>query len=74
LAGEAEMIFCMTAAVRKAVVEMLPAFEGKTYCLSNEVDIDDPIGKGMAAYVNCARQIQSLVKMRFDELKIVARA
>ena len=68
LAADAEMIFCMTAAVRKAVVEMLPAVEGKTYCLSNEVDVRDPIGKGMAAYVDCARQIQRLVQLRFDEL------
>ena len=70
LAAEAEMIFCMTSAVRKAVIEMLPSVEGKTYCLSNEADVDDPIGKGMAAYVNCARQIQRLVQMRFDELRV----
>jgi len=68
LAAEAELIFCMTTAVRKAVVEMLPAVEGKTYCLSNEVDVPDPIGKGMAAYIECARQIQRLVQLRFDEL------
>ncbi|HEV8428030.1 MAG TPA: hypothetical protein VGQ41_09045 [Pyrinomonadaceae bacterium] len=74
LAAEAEMIFCMTAAVRKAVVEMLPSVAGKTYCLSNEVDVDDPIGKGMAAYVNCARQIQRLVQLRFDEVSLGAAA
>ena len=68
LAAEAEMIFCMTSAVRKAVIEMLPSVEGKTYCLSNEADVDDPIGKGMAAYVSCARQIQRLIQLRFDEL------
>lgn len=68
LAAEAEMIFCMTGAVRKAVIEMLPAVEGKTYCLSNDADVPDPIGKGMAAYVDCARQIQRLVQLRFDEL------
>ena len=68
LAAEAEMIFCMTSAVRKAVIEILPSVEGKTYCLSNEADVDDPIGKGMAAYVSCARQIQRLVQLRFDEL------
>jgi len=49
LAAEAELIFCMTSAHRKAVIEMLPAVEGKTYCLSTEADIDDPIGKGIAA-------------------------
>jgi len=68
LAAEAELIFCMTKAHRKAVVEMLPAVEGKTYCLSTEIDVDDPIGKGLAAYVDCARQIQRLVQLRLNEL------
>ena len=68
LAAQAELIFCMTRAHRKAVVEMLPEVEGKTYCLSTEVDVDDPIGKGMAAYVDCARQIQRLVQLRLNEL------
>ena len=68
LAAEAELIFCMTKAHRKAVVEMLPEVEGKTYCLSPEVDVDDPIGKGMAAYVDCARQIQRTVQLRLNEL------
>lgn len=70
LAAEAELIFCMTSAVRKAVVEMLPAVAGKTYCLNAEGDVDDPIGKGIAAYVACARQIQNLVRLRFEEIKI----
>jgi protein-tyrosine-phosphatase len=68
LAAEAEMIFCMTTAVRKAVIEMLPSVANKTLCLSDDADVPDPIGKGMAAYVNCARQIQRLVGLRFDEL------
>ena len=49
---------------------MLPEVEGKTYCLSNEVDVDDPIGKGMAAYVACARQIQQFVQSRLNELRL----
>jgi protein-tyrosine-phosphatase len=71
LAAEAELIFCMTKAHRKAVVEMLPQVAGKTYCLSDEADVDDPIGKGMAAYVDCARQIQRLVQLRLNELSLV---
>ena len=70
LAAQAELIFCMTKAHRKAVVEMLPSVEGKTYCLSEEVDVDDPIGKGMAAYVACARQIQQFVQSRLDGIQI----
>jgi len=62
------LIFCLTSAHRKAVIEMLPAVEGKTLCLSSEVDIADPIGKGMAAYIDCARQIQQFVRLRLDEI------
>ena len=69
LAEQAELIFCMTSAHRKAVVEMLPAVAYKTYCLDAEVDVDDPIGRGMPAYLACARQIQTLVQLRLDEIK-----
>ena len=69
LAEQAELIFCMTSAHRKAVVEMLPAVAYKTYCLDAEVDVDDPIGRGMPAYIACARQIQTLVQLRLDEIK-----
>ena len=72
LAEQAELIFCMTSAHRKAVVEMLPSVAFKTYCLDTETDVEDPIGKGMAAYVACARQIQRLVQLRLDEIKLPA--
>ena len=74
LAEQAELIFCMTSAHRKAVVEMLPSVAFKTYCLDTEVDVDDPIGKGMAAYVACARQIQRLVQLRLGEIKLLGPA
>jgi protein-tyrosine-phosphatase len=70
LAEQAEMIFCMTAGQRKAVIEMFPSVAGRTYCLDIETDIPDPIGKGMPAYVACARQIQDLVRVRFDALSL----
>lgn len=72
LAAHAEFIFCMTSAHRKAVVEMLPSMAGKTYCLSAETDVDDPIGKGIDAYVNCARQIQQFVRLRLNEIGLAA--
>jgi protein-tyrosine-phosphatase len=71
LAEQAELIFCMTKAHRKAVIEMLPAVAGKTYCLDVEADIDDPIGKGMPAYVACAQRIQQLVQFQFNEIGLV---
>ena len=72
LAQQAEMIFCMTSAQREAVIKMLPAVAGKTYCLDSQADIGDPIGKGMDAYLNCARRIHDLVRLRFDELNLKA--
>ena len=74
LAEKAELIFCMTKAHRQAVVEMLPSVAGKTYCLDTQTDIPDPIGKGMPAYIACARQIQRLVQLRFDEINLAAPA
>jgi protein-tyrosine-phosphatase len=70
LAQKAELIFCMTKAHRQAVVEMLPSVAGKTYCLDTQTDISDPIGKGMPAYIACARQIQRLVQLRLDTLNL----
>lgn len=72
LAQQAEMIFCMTSAQRDAVVKMLPAVASKTRCLDEQTDIDDPIGKGMEAYLNCARRIHDLVCLRLDELNLKA--
>ena len=75
LAEKAELIFCMTKAHRQAVVEMLPSVAGKTYCLDiTQADIADPIGKGMPAYVACAQQIQRLVQLRFDEIRLIPAA
>lgn len=68
LAEQAEMIFCMTSAHRKAVIEMLPWVAGKTYCLDPAGDIADPIGKSQEAYLNCALRIRSLMSLRFDEI------
>jgi protein-tyrosine-phosphatase len=70
LAHEAEMIFCMTSAHRKAVIDMIPSVAWKTYCLDPQGDLEDPIGMGLAVYLDCARRIQGLVRMRFDELSL----
>lgn len=70
LASEAELIFCMTKAQRQAVLELLPQFASKTFCLHVETDVDDPIGKGMAAYVACAQQIREFVQLRLSEIRL----
>jgi protein-tyrosine-phosphatase len=72
LAQQAEKIFCMTGAHRDAVIKLLPDVAGKTFCLDVEGDIADPIGKGMEAYLTCARRIHELVHLQFDELNLKA--
>ena len=67
LAHQVERIFCMTQAHRNAVINLVPAAAEKTQCLDPDGDVEDPIGKGLGAYVNCARHIHSLVRLRFDE-------
>lgn len=73
LAHQAEMIFCMTSAHRKAVIAMIPSVAGKTYCLDPEADIEDPIGSPLEAYLKCASHIQRLVRWRLDEAQLHAR-
>ncbi|MDX6383800.1 MAG: hypothetical protein QOK48_1373 [Blastocatellia bacterium] len=68
LAHQVEAIFCMTQAHRNAVINLVPGLAAKTKCLDPNGDVDDPIGKGMAAYVNCAQRIHGLVRLRFDEI------
>ncbi len=68
LAEQAEMIYCMTSAHRKTVVELFPSVAWKTCSLDPLGDIGDPIGMGLAVYATCARRIQNLVRLRFDEL------
>lgn len=67
LANQVERIFCMTQAHRNAVINLVPAAAAKTQCLDPEGDVEDPIGKGLGAYINCAQHIHSLVRLRFDE-------
>lgn len=70
LAHQVEKIFCMTRAHRKAVINLVPGAEAKTECLDPDGDVADPIGSGLAAYVDCARRIHRLVQLRFDELDL----
>jgi len=68
LADQVEKIFCMTQAQRNAVVEIAPAAAEKTLCLDPAGDVEDPMGSELGNYVDCARRIHSLVRLRFDEI------
>lgn len=70
LAHQVEKIFCMTEAHRNAVIDLVPAAAAKTHCLDQNGDVEDPVGKGLAAHVNCAERIHGLVRQRFDEMDL----
>lgn len=68
LAHEVERIFCMTQAHRNAIIDLVPAAAAKTQCLDPDGDVEDPMGRELMTYINCARRIHSLVQLRFDEI------
>ncbi|HMG72705.1 MAG TPA: hypothetical protein VK582_04325 [Pyrinomonadaceae bacterium] len=70
LAHQVERIYCMTQAHRSAVLAMLPSAAEKTQCLDPDIDVQDPVGSGLDAYLQCARNIHTLVRARFDELDL----
>ena len=68
LAHEVEKIYCMTEAHRNAVIDLIPTAAAKTQCLDPDGDVEDPVGRELAAYVNCATRIHGLLRLRFDEI------
>jgi protein-tyrosine-phosphatase len=70
MARRVEKIFCMTQSQLSAVIDLVPEAAAKAQCLDPEGDVEDPLGGGPAVYVNCARRIQGLVRLRFDELSL----
>jgi protein-tyrosine-phosphatase len=70
LANQVEKIFCMTQAHRNAVIELIPSAAVKTQCLDPSADVEDPTGSGLPAYIDCARRIHDLVRLRFDEISL----
>lgn len=74
LAQRAEAIFCMTEAQRRELTARLPATRSKSHLLHPEADIGEPHGKGPDGFLDCALQIQDLVRHRLNGLGIRAGA
>lgn len=68
LVEKADVIFCMTASHRDAVIAFFPEASAKTFTLDPAGDIADPLGKSLDSYVETAKNIQQLVRVRFQEL------
>jgi molybdate transport system ATP-binding protein len=70
LAQRAEAIFCMTEEQRRELTARFPATQPKSYRLHPDEDIGDPHGKPLEGFLDCALQIQDLVRHRLNGLGI----
>ncbi|HEV7505058.1 MAG TPA: ATP-binding cassette domain-containing protein [Thermoanaerobaculia bacterium] len=66
LAQRAEAIFCMTEEQRRELTALFPAAQPKSYRLHPDEDVGDPHGKTLDGFLDCALQIQDLVRQRLD--------
>ena len=74
IAQKAEVIFCMTDEQRKELIAMFPEAASKTHCLQPLGDIDDPAGKGPAAFAELAGLLERLVGERLTTLGVSGAA
>jgi len=65
---QAEVIYCMTEAQRKAVIGLFPQAAIKAKRLDPDGDIEDPIGSAFEVFLRCAERIRESIRFRFDEL------
>lgn len=70
LVQRAEAIFCMTEEQRRQVIAQFPATQPKAFRLDPDADIGDPHGQALAGFLDCARQIQALVRHRLNGLGV----
>jgi protein-tyrosine-phosphatase len=61
LVGRAEVIFCMSEALRRSLVERFPMASSKARRLDPDADIDDPGGRDEGSYQTLAEQLHRLV-------------
>ena len=68
LIQQASVVYCMTEGHRSQVVDLHPWAAFKTRCLDPDGDIEEPAGSEADAFMNCARRIQGLIRLRLDEV------
>jgi L-threonylcarbamoyladenylate synthase len=71
LAERAEAIFCMTEEQRRELAARFPAAQPKSYRLHPDADLGDPHGKPLDVFLDCAQQLQGLVRLRLNGLGIL---
>jgi len=67
--SDAEVVFTMTAAHRKAVLSLDPAADAKVFTLDPDAkDVPDPIGGPLEVYRQTARRLLELIRGRLEHL------
>jgi protein-tyrosine phosphatase len=74
LVEQAAVIYCMTNTHRDTVINLHPSAAWKTRCLDPGGDVEDPAEGGPEAFLKCAKHLQMLIRRRFDEMGLKARA
>jgi protein-tyrosine-phosphatase len=63
---ESDVVYCMTAGHREAILVLAPELSGRVHCLDGR-DVAEPAGRDYGSYIDCARQLQVLVRRRVSE-------
>jgi len=70
LIDQADCIYVMTRSHAGAVAAAVPSAEAKTKLLSDDGDIEDPIGGGVSVYESCAANIEKALTKRLGEVRL----
>jgi len=70
LVSSAELILCMTESQQQIAAARFPDASDKIVCLQAEGDIEDPTGKGPAAFSSLVSLFQNLVAAKLDVMGI----
>lgn len=64
---EMDVILCMTASHKRALIEKFPALQEKIYTMKEYVglkgDVVDPYGGTLAVYTNCAKELSEYIEL-----------
>jgi protein-tyrosine-phosphatase len=69
LCRESDVVFCMTAAHRTAIIALAPELSGRVHCLDGDGDVAEPAESAYQSYVDCAQQLRTLVRLRISEIE-----
>lgn len=75
LANYADLILTMTNGHRNAIINQWPELTPRVHVLStDDRDISDPIGGSLEVYQSCAKQIESNLQQRIEDLDLGGNA